>query len=326
MSPENADLSIPVEVKKEGTLLSQSTQQDVKEISGEGHDEVRRKPDENSIEHQNKVEVKPFPFKSTKAETKIGVPKANVESPKNVSAASNTILNISPANTIAPTHSFSSISRPANVPFVTKLISSTAFPLNVKNNKNCVTKSTNSIHLTPKNNNIGDQIKQQQLLQKQTQKLIPSQNNITVANSSLSNGGKGIKRPSMSMVVGEKKQTVALASKATCKVPLKSNSAPNVVQVKTAFPYIAQVSQTSALPAASTTNNVSMNKVSNSNNNIKVTIVNGKSKQPTVSKYATSFPSSKVVNNWSVDEVVEFLNLRLPEFSKYESQFRSHVS
>ena len=52
--------------------------------------------------------------------------------------------------------------------------------------------------------------------------------------------------------------------------------------------------------------------------------VNGKNTSQ-IFKYANNYPNSKIVNDWSIEDVIEFLNLRLYEFSKYENEFRSNV-
>nr|XP_046920465.1 sex comb on midleg-like protein 2 [Dermatophagoides farinae] len=41
-------------------------------------------------------------------------------------------------------------------------------------------------------------------------------------------------------------------------------------------------------------------------------------------KYKTDLPTRESVHQWSVDELIEFLNMRFPEFHKFEQNFRSH--
>ncbi|KAI7693152.1 Sex comb on midleg-like protein 2, partial [Sarcoptes scabiei] len=52
------------------------------------------------------------------------------------------------------------------------------------------------------------------------------------------------------------------------------------------------------------------------------TYVNGK-KSSSLEEFRTNLPSKMIVNSWTVDQLIDFLNIRFSEFNKYENQFRS---
>lgn len=54
------------------------------------------------------------------------------------------------------------------------------------------------------------------------------------------------------------------------------------------------------------------------------TYVNGK-KSSSLEEFRTNLPSKMIVNSWTVDQLIDFLNIRFSEFNKYENQFRSQV-
>nr|XP_027205001.1 polycomb protein Scm-like [Dermatophagoides pteronyssinus] len=64
----------------------------------------------------------------------------------------------------------------------------------------------------------------------------------------------------------------------------------------------------------------------NDNNNDNNIVMNNQSSSSSMimKRYANELPTREIVDHWSVDELLEFLNIRFPEFHKFEQNFRSH--
>lgn len=205
-----------------------------------------------------------------------------------------------------------------------------------------VSKSANhNIHISPKSNNIGEQIKQQQQQQLHQQnqhqqqflsgttvtncQVIVSQPGTLQMNNNL-NHNRGVKRPQPQMTEMRKPQATFQAINPNPFYNMTKPVTPTAAMQKS-HPIVMQQGHPNTVFLAPISGTMTMN----CNNtpfttNIQAPVVNGCKKPPPVITIDSDLPEPNVVKTWSVDEVIKFLTLRLPDFNKYESLFRSHVS
>lgn len=140
---------------------------------------------------------------------------------------------------------------------------------------------------------------------------IPKARNST--NQKVSELNRGLKRP-LDLNPTKKKISLENLNREKTTVPMLINDfANNAIQVNSLKTTITKTVTNNSLPTIhSSIHDNGLN-------------FNGENKLTSqMAMFAHNYPSKQIVNKWTIDEVVEFLNLRLPEFPKYENQFRSH--
>lgn len=213
--------------------------------------------------------------------------------------------------------------------------------------------NNNNIHITPKSNNIGEQIKQQQNHQQnhqqqnhqqnqqlqQHQQLLPgttvtncqvivSQPSTLQMNNNLNNN-RGVKRPQAQMTEMRKPQATFQNVNSFYNIgkpltPTLALQKSHPIVMQQGHPNTLFFTPISAPPVMSINNNNHNSTLFTTSN--QAPIVNGCKKPSATVITDSDIPDPNAVKGWSVDQVINFLTLRLPDFNKYESLFRSHVS
>lgn len=231
--------------------------------------------------------------------------------------------------------------------------------------KSVSSNNSNNIHISPKRNNIGEQIKQQQQLQQQQHQVQHQQQQhqvqqpqfmqkpvitncqvlvtqpSTLQMNNTQNNNRGFKRPQPPLMNSEPRKSQAVMHTMKPCIMSQNNSSfhtfnksttqttvvPNPLIMSQQGQFLVGPLQ-SKVPisqnAALTLNNNNNNAVILTTNHVPV--VNACKKPSAISTHNGNLPDPNIVENWTEDEVIAFLSSMLPDFSKYESLFRSQVS